>query len=365
VSEGRVGIGIIGSRFQADVLAASVAMGCRGEVVAVASPTPGHAERLASRHRIAIATQDYRELLANPDVELVTLAVPNDLHCAMTLEAAAAGKHVMVEKPMAMTLNECDRMIAACRENGVHLFYGEELFFTPKFTRAKEMADQGAFGSVYLVKQTEMHSGPHADWFWDIDRSGGGVFMDLGCHGLAFCYWFLGRPRPAAITAHMGTYVHGGRTRGEDQSFAIVEFANGAIAHVEDSWARGGGMDDRIEVYGSDGHTYGNLHQGNALPTYSENGYGYAGEKAPGTKGWTYPTFEELWNYGLPQEMDHFANCVREDKAPISTGDDGRVVQELLFAGYQSAGSGKKVALPFDPGTAAKPVDLWKSPLPL
>ena len=81
----------------------------------------------------------------------------------------------------------------------MHLFYAVELFFTPKYVKAKEMADQGAFGQVYLVKQSEMHFGPHADWFWDIERSGGGVFMDMGCHGLAFAYWFLGRPEPVAI----------------------------------------------------------------------------------------------------------------------------------------------------------------------
>jgi myo-inositol 2-dehydrogenase/D-chiro-inositol 1-dehydrogenase len=365
VAGGRVRIGIIGSQFEADVLAAAVKMGCHGEVIAVASPTDGHAEALARRHGIATATQDYRELLANPDLELVALAVPNDLHCEITLEAAAAGKHVMVEKPLALTLDECDQMIAACRAAGVHLFYGEELFFTPKYAKAKEMADQGAFGSVFLVKQSEMHFGPHADWFWDVERSGGGAFMDLGCHGLAFCFWLLGRPRPEAITAHMGTYVHGARTRGDDHAFAIVEFAGGMLGHVENSWGRRGGMDDRIEVYGADGHTSGNLLMGNALATYSERGYGYAAEKAPTTRGWSYPTFEELWNYGFPQELDHFARCVRGLETPSATGEDGRAVQELLFAGYQSAGSGRRVTLPFDPGSTPRPVDLWFSPLQL
>ena len=72
--------------------------------------------------------------------------------------------------------------------------YAEELFFTPKYVKAKQMADEGAFGKIYLVKQAEKHFGPHAPWFWDVERSGGGVFMDMGCHGIAFCYWFLGRP---------------------------------------------------------------------------------------------------------------------------------------------------------------------------
>jgi predicted dehydrogenase len=359
----RVGIGIVGSQFEADVLAAAIAMGRHGRAVAVASPTPGNAQRLAGRYGIERAYLDYRQLLDDPAVEMVAIAAPNRVHCEITLAAAAAGKHVVVEKPMAMTIAECDQMIEACSQARVHCFYAEQLLFTPKYVRAKEMADQGAFGEVFLVKQSEMHSGPHAEWFWDVDRSGGGVFMDMGCHSIAFCYWFLGRPDPVTITAYMGTHVHGDRTRGEDHSVAIIEFAGGAVGQVENSWARPGGMDDRIEVYGSEGVTYGNLHMGNALPTYSERGYGYAVEKAPGTQGWSYPVFEELWNYGFPQEMDHFARCVRGLEDPRVTGRDGRVVQELMFAGYQAAGTGKRVSLPFDPGTTAKPIDLWFSPV--
>lgn len=362
MSDRRVKVGIIGSQFEADIHCASFAMGCSAEVVAIASPTPGHAAELASRYDIQSSYTDHLEMLKDPSIEMVTITAPNKLHCQLTKDIAAAGKHVVVEKPMAMTLTECDEMIAACEASGVHLFYAEELFFTPKYVKAREMADQGAFGEVYLVKQSEMHFGPHADWFWDIERSGGGVFMDMGCHGLAFAYWFLGRPEPVAITAHMGTYVHGDRTRGEDHTFAIVEFANGAVGHVEDSWARRGGMDDRIEVYGSHGVTYGNLHMGNALPTFSEDGYGYAVEKAPTTQGWSYPVFEELWNYGFPQEMEHFARCVLGREEPQATGHDGRVAQHMLMAGYQSAGSGRRVAMPFDPGDAAKPIDLWFAP---
>ena len=359
MAHGKVKIGIIGSQFEADIHAASIQMGCHGEVVACCSPTPGNPEKLAAEYGIPKVYHDYREMLKDPDIEAVTIAAPNVLHCEMTVAAADQGKHVICEKPLCMTLEEADQMIAACERNGVTLFYAEELFFTPKYVKAKEMADQGAFGDVYLVKQSEMHYGPHAEWFWDVDRSGGGVFMDMGCHGLAFCYWFLGRPEPVAITAQMGTYVHGAITRGEDHSFAIVEFAGGKIGHVEDSWARTGGMDDRIEVYGSSGCTYGNLHMGNALPTFSEHGYGYAVEKAPTTQGWTYPVFEELWNYGFPQEFAHFVDCVADDRQPLETGEDGRAVLEILLAAYASAGRGAKVALPFA-ADVPRPIDLWK-----
>ena len=146
---------------------------------------------------------------------------------------------------------------------------------------------------------------------------------------------------------------------GEDHTFAIVEFAGGAVGHVEDSWARQGGMDDRIEVYGNSGVMYANLHMGNALPTYSENGFEYAVEKATTTKGWTYPVFEELWNYGFPQEMDHFCKCVLGLAEPDATGADGRLALQLILAGYESAGTGRRVSLPFDAPAVERPIDLW------
>lgn len=358
--KGKVKVGIIGSGFEADIHAASFQiMPEEAEVVAVASPTPGHPEALAGRYGISRVYHDYREILGDPDIEMVTITAPNRLHERMTLDAAAAGKHVVCEKPLSVTIEEADRMIEACRRQGVLLMYAEELFFTPKYVKAKEMADQGAFGKIYQVKQSEKHFGPHSPWFWDVEQSGGGVFMDMGCHGIAFCYWFLDRAPIKSITCHMATHVHQDKTRGEDDSIAILEFAGGAIGVVENSWARRGGMDDRIEVYGEGGLTYANLHMGNALPTYSEYGFGYAVEKAPSTRGWSYPVFEELWNYGFPQEMRHFARCVRGKEQPQATGEDGRVVMEALYAGYASAGSGRRIALPYQPPTVSKPVDLW------
>jgi predicted dehydrogenase len=82
-------------------------------------------------------------------------------------------------------------------------------------------------------------------------------------------------------------------------------------------------------------------------------------EKAPSTKGWTYPVFDELWNYGFPQEMAHFARAVRGREEPIATGDDGLIVMEVLYAGYRSAREGRKISLPYRPRGVLKPIDLW------
>ena len=357
---GKVKVGIIGSQFEADIHACAFKIAPQeAEVVAVASPTPGNAAALARKYDIPRVFTDYRKMLQEPDIEMITIAAPNYLHAEMAIACAEAGKHIVCEKPLAMTVGEGEQMLAGARQHGVLLMYAEELFFTPKYVKAKEMSDAGAFGKVHLVKQSEKHFGPHSPWFWDVRRSGGGAFMDLGCHGIAFCYWFLGRPSIKSVYCQMGTFVHGDKTQGEDECLCILNFANGSVGLVENSWARRGGMDDRIEVYGDAGVTYGNLHMGNALPTYSETGYGYAVEKAPTTKGWSYPVFDELWNYGIPQEMLHFSRCVKGKETPLATGEDGLVVLEALYAGYASAAAGRRVDLPFNPGSAKKPIDFW------
>src|SRR5216117_1995596 len=118
----KVRIGILGSRFQADCIAGAVkAMPEEGEVVAVASPTKAHAAAFAKRHGIPRAYTDYRELLRDPRVELISITAPNRLHAQITIDAAKAGKHVVCEKPLCLTMEEADAMIDACRTAGVLL----------------------------------------------------------------------------------------------------------------------------------------------------------------------------------------------------------------------------------------------------
>jgi predicted dehydrogenase len=352
-----VGVGIIGSQFIAEIHAEAFRQVAGAELVAVASPTEKNVRAFAEKQRIDWFL-DYQELLTIDEIDVVSLCLPNYLHCEATLAAAAAGKHVICEKPFCMNLQEADLMISACRQAGVKLMYAEELCFAPKYVRAKQLVDEGALGDVYLVKQSEKHFGPHTPWFWDVQRSGGGALLDLGCHGIEFARWILDRPKAVTVTAQLGTFVHGDKTRCEDHSLVTVEFDNGALAIIEDSWAKLGGMDDRAEIYGNKGVTYADLLHGNALETYSEVGYGYAVEKAPTTKGWTFTVFEEIWNYGFPQEMQHFLDCVRFDKDPSVTGEDGRAVLEIICAAYASAGAGRKVSLPYH-SEVKFPIEPW------
>src|SRR2546423_1017671 len=271
----KVKIGIIGSRFQADCIAgAAKAVPDEVEVVAVASPTKGNAAEFAQRHDIARVHTDYRELLSNRDIELVWITAPNRLHAQMTIDAAKAGKHVVCEKPLCLTLEEADAMIEACRKAGVLLLYAEELFFTPKYVKAKQLADEGAFGRVHLVKQGEKHSGPHSAWFWDVEQSGGGAVMDLGCHGIAFCWWFLGKPKIKSVYSQMSTQVHRDRTQGEDEAVTIIGFATRALGLVEKRRNRPGGGRDGLKVVGEKRRAGADLRMGSSLPHYLYNEFG-------------------------------------------------------------------------------------------
>ena len=354
----RVGVGLIGSQFVTAIHAEALRACAQADIRAVASPTPGNARAFAQRHGILRFFTDYRQLLELPDVDMVVVGVPNDLHCAIALDAAAAGNDVVMEKPLCLNLAEADQMIEACRKARVKLMYAEELCFAPKYLRLKALLDEGALGRPILLKQSEKHDGPHAAHFLDVTRSGGGVTMDMGCHAIEFFRWMLGRPPVKSVYAQMSTLVHAGRTRGDDNAILLLEFADGTTALAEESWTKLGGMDDRAEVHGSKGVAYADLLHGNAIETYSSTGYGYAVEKAGSTMGWSFPLYEEAWNYGFHGEMAHFVDCVQNDRKPLVTGEDGRAVLEVIFAAYQSARTGCKVALPFATA-ASKPIDLW------
>lgn len=355
----KVKVGMVGTGFVGDIHFASFKNWVHdAEVVAVASPN--HAAKFAAERGIPNSYQDYRLMLQEKDIDLIDIGVPNDIHHRIVIDAAKAGKHVIVEKPLCLTLEQADDMIEACKKAGVLLMYAEELLFAPKYVRVKTLIDEGAIGEPFLAKQSEEHPGPHMPWFWDVNRSGGGVMLDMGCHSIEYTRWILGKPQVKSVTAFMGTFVHQDRTQGEDHSYAIIEYEGGKIAMVENSWAKGGGVDDRCEVYGKKGHTRADLLRGSSLLTFSEEGYGYAVEKAGTTRGYTFTMFEEIWNYGFPQEMQHFVNCVLGKETCMETGEDGREVLKIMYAAYQSAGEGRKIEWPYVPPEVKKPIDLWK-----
>ena len=352
-------VAIMGAGFIADIHAESYKRFVKdAQVVAVYTRDLEKAQAFAEKYGIEKWYDDIDKLLADCECDVVDICLPNFMHADACIKAAKAGKHVIVEKPLAMTLEEADAMIEACKEAGKKLMYAEELCFAPKYERVRALVEAGAVGKVYMLKQSEKHSGPHSAWFYDVKLSGGGVLMDMGCHALAWFRWMNKGAKVKSIFAQMNTVLHKAITKGEDNMVAVIEFENDVVCVAEDSWARHGGMDDRIEVYGDKGVSYADLFQGNSALTYSLEGYDYAAEKAGLTTGWSFTAYEEAFNQGYPHELEHFIKCVRENKEPLVTGEDGRAVLEMIYACYAAAKEGRKIMLPFT-AQVKKPIDLW------
>ncbi|MFD2101465.1 Gfo/Idh/MocA family protein [Flagellimonas iocasae] len=249
---------------------------------------------------------------------------------------------------MTNELNLCQsKLIDVCKVADAKLMYAEELCFAPKYERLKALLDDGALGEPVLFKQSEKHDGPNSDHFWDIESSGGGVTMDMGCHAIQFFRCLHPKKNIKLVYAQIMTRVHQDKTEGEDNSIIILKLEDVVTAIMEESWTKLGDMDDKVEVHGSEGVAYADILQGNSIQTYSNKGVDYAVEKIGNTIGWGYTMFEGSWNHGFPQEFKHLMDCVKNDKQPLVTGVDGKTVQKLILAAYESTETGKKVLLPF------------------
>lgn len=355
----KVRVALIGGGFVSDIHAEAFQESPEAQVVAVCNVNKDALEPFARKWKIPNTFSDYRKVLDRKDVDMVVLGIPNDLHQEVAVAAAEAGKHIVVEKPLAHTLEAGQAMVKAAKKHKVKLMYAETLCFSPKYARARKLVQEGAVGKLYMVKQGEKHSGPHSDWFYDIKRSGGGAIMDMGCHGIEWARWMYDKPNVKSVVAHCQRVYHE-RCKGEDNSVIIVEFEGGGIAVIEDSWVKHGGMDDRVEIFGTKGAIYCDLLHGSSMETYSLDGYGYAMEKAGETKGWTFTVFEESHIYGFPHEMRHFTQCVLNDETPRETGEDGVAVLEIIYAAYESAGTGRKITWPYKPKKPGDiPANLW------
>ncbi len=340
-----IGVALIGAGLIGDQHALAFQRVKGARLVAVADPDTSRAHRLAKTYGVPHVYDDFRRTLERADVDMVCVGAPNFTHREIVEAAAAAGKHIVCEKPLARTLADADAMLAAADRAGVKLMYAELVCFAPRYVRAKELMDEGAFGRVFQIKHGETHYGPHSDWFWHGPRSGGGVLMDMGCHSIEMIRWLYDKPPVETVTAELGTFVHRGRTDLEDHALVTIRFAGDRLGFIETSWAKPGGMDDRLDIQGSAGTCHGDMMQQSSLFTYSDVGYGYSVEKGT-TTGYSFTIAEEYYNYGMPQEMQHFTDCVREGREALETGRDGRVSLEVIYAAYRSAAEGRRITFP-------------------
>lgn len=270
----------------------------RDRVQVVYSRTEERAKTFAEEWRIPTWTTDIAEAIQHPQVDVVVVGLPNHLHKDVVLLAAEAGKAVLCTKPLARTAFEAQAMLNAVEKADVFSGYLEDLVYTPKTLKALESVRKGALGKVLWTRSRETHPGPHSDWFWDVERSGGGALVDMGCHCIEIGRNFVGKEnRPAEVVCWADTQVH--PIEAEDHAIGLVRYANGAIGQFEVSWTFRGGMDLRDEVSGTEGTIWLDHFLRTGFEMFTAVGQGgYVAEKAEGETGWLFPVGDEVHELG-------------------------------------------------------------------
>lgn len=344
-------VAIVGNKFAAGLHAESYRRVPGVTLAAAADPDRANREAFCGRYSIPAAYEDCRTMLAEVRPDLVSVCVPNYLHKEIVLACAQAGCHVVCEKPLATSVQDGREMVEACRRASVRLFYAEDWFFAPALRRARQIIDEGGIGRVLYVRAKETHSGSHSIYAQRREYCGGGAMIHLGIHPLAWVMGLAGAAVEevcaAATDGGPGNLAHRDYT-GEDWAVALLRFATGLRATIEGNYVTVGGMDDAVEIYGSDGLIKADLTFGSPLRVYSREGFGYAVEKADFTHGWTRPAVDEFESLGYVGEIAAFVDCLRAGREPPTglRGEDGVAVLEVIGAIYESARSGRAVRLP-------------------
>ena len=223
------------------------------ELIAVMRRDHAKAEDFAERHGAKRVYTDVEKLLSDDEINAIYIATPPHLHCEQTIRAARAGKHILCEKPMAMSVSECQQMVDACSEAGVTLMLAYYRNHYPNVDKMKALMDEDAIGDVVLarINCTAYYNPNRKDlknWRINPEISGGGVLMDIGSHRISLLQYLMGdvtSVKGFAETVHLNGTV-------DDSAVFTLRFQSGAHAVANINWNVGIGVDD-IEVYGTKG----------------------------------------------------------------------------------------------------------------
>lgn len=332
-----LGSGFIG-RFYAESLQGQRS---KDNIVSIYSRKEESAKKFAKDYNVSHYTTSMEESIAHPEVTVVCIALPNNLHEEAVMLCCKHKKAVMSTKPLARNAAEAKRMLLAVEEAGIFNGYLEDLVYSPKAIKAIKEVESGAIGRVLWAKSREAHPGPHSDWFWNKELAGGGCILDLGCHCIEITRCYIGKDiRPVEIMCWADTQVK--PIDAEDHAIALIKYENGAIAQFEVSWTFRGGMDLREEVMGTEGTIWVNnfLRTGFEMFTTGK-GTAYVAEKAETNAGWLFPVGDEVNDLGYNHMFTDMFTSLEEGRQPRETFYDGYFCNAIMDAAYKSAASKK------------------------
>jgi predicted dehydrogenase len=311
----------------------------KDKVVSIYSRKEESAKKFAADYKVPFWTTNLEAAIARPEVEVVCISLPNNLHEEAVMLCCKHKKAVITTKPLGRNAAEAKRMLEAVEKADIFNGYLEDLVYTPKFLKAHESVKNGALGRILWAKSRETHPGPHSDWFWDIEQAGGGCILDLGCHCVEIARSYIGKDiKPVEVMCWADTQVK--PIDAEDHAIGLVKYENGAIGQFEVSWTFRGGLDLRDEVMGTEGTIWINsfLRTGFEMFTTGK-GADYVAEKAESNSGWLFPVGDELNELGYNHMFADMFNAIENKTQPKETFYDGYVVNSVLDAAYRSAKS--------------------------
>ncbi len=333
-------VAMLGSGFIADFYTMSLhGQRSRDRVHVVYGRSEDKLQAFCKRWNVAKYTTNMEEAISDPEVNIVVISLPNNLHLESVRLCAKHKKAVLCTKPLARTAAEAKEMLDLVEKVGIMGGYLEDLVYTPKSLKAVESVKNGAIGRVLWARSRETHPGPHSDWFWNKETAGGGAIIDLGCHCIEIARNYIGKDvKPVEVMCWADTLVK--PIEAEDHAIGLVKYENGSIGQFEVSWAFRGGLDLRDEVAGTEGTIWNNhfLRTGFEMFT-TGNKEGYVAEKAESTSGWLFPVGDEVNELGYNHMFTDMFEAFEQGRQPIESFYDGYVVNAVMDACYRSAQS--------------------------
>ncbi|RME70808.1 MAG: gfo/Idh/MocA family oxidoreductase [Verrucomicrobia bacterium] len=319
-------------------------------VVALAEVSPERGREAADTYGIPALVSDYRELLARDDIDVISIALPNYLHATVALEALRAGKHVMLDKPMATNARDAARLVAEARKRRRLFMVGQNMRFGQEVQTARLLVEKGVLGDVYHAKTawTRRSGIPRiGSWFTQQKFAGGGCTYDIGVHALDRCLYLLGEFDAAAVSGQTYSKLgslglgEGSWGKGEidpdrpfdvdDLAVALIKLKSGRTVLLEASWAA------HQEEHDYNGTQLFGTKAGLALPPLRLF--------HPTKRGYATETVKPLPPRVDTDRMVHFIDCLLGKAEPFVKPEESLAIQKILDAIYQSAKTGREVRI--------------------
>lgn len=297
-------------------------------VTAVADVSEENARLRSEQLGGAQIFSDYRELIRTADVQAVDICLPHHLHADAIVAAAEAGKHILCEKPLCITLDEAARVRDAIQANGVTLMCAHNQLYMPPVAKARELIQDGTLGKVYEIRTTDcfFNRGLNKDMGWrgSLETAGGGELIDTGYHP-TYLLLHLATSEPTAVAAMVSQ--HRLEMEGEDSAQVLVRFADGSVGNIVTSWA------------------YGLPSSSERFSVMAENGTLWSDGRTLSYRSGEVTTTYDFRNVGLfDAEVADFVDCISTGRRPLNTEEEGIHVLKVILGAYTSAKEGRIVS---------------------